>query len=229
MRADKFLFHHQKLGRRPAFLAIAKGHLVVNGVVVQCASEVIQKFDRVDFLGETLQNVKPRYIMLHKPAGYVSATIDLENQTVIDLLPEVDEELHLAGRLDKSTTGMVLLTNNGMWSRAVTSPDSKVPKVYDVKAELSICPKMLEDFQCGIFFEKEGVKTQPAEIRIINDFEIQLTIFEGMHHQIKRMFLKYGNRVVYLHRRRIGEVELNISVGKWRDLTNKEMQSLSAL
>jgi len=162
MRADKFLFHKQKLGKKAAQQAIRERKLIVNDQLVNEFVHEIGKFDKVEFNGVLLPYEKATYIMLHKPAGYVCATSDGLSPTVIELLKGVDIILHLAGRLDKFTTGLVLLTNDGTWSKSVTMPQSKVPKIYRVSAEKPFTKEMLKAFQHGIYFEKEKIKTQSA-------------------------------------------------------------------
>lgn len=226
MRADKFLFHKKKLGKKAAQRAIAEGRLWVNDQQVSHAGHEIEKFDQVRFDAEILVERHARYIMLHKPAGYVCATSDELSPTVLELLQETAEPLHLAGRLDKFTTGLVLLTNDGRWSREITMPESKVAKVYLVKAEKPIESQMVEAFEKGIFFEKEKVKTQPADVKLIAPTQMELTIYEGMHHQIKRMLLKFNNRVVSLHRKSIGILHLDLPEGEFRELTEKELSGM---
>ena len=223
MRADKFLFHRVRLGRRPAQAAIAAGKLSVNGVVVEISTEPIEKFDLVEFDGEVLQDEKPIYIMLHKPQGYVCATKDELSPTVMELIDGVEQELHIVGRLDKYTTGMVLLTNDGKWSRWVSEPRSKQAKTYLVELEVDISDECVAAFREGILFEKEGVVSQPAIVELTGARVMNLTIYEGIHHQIKRMFLKYSNRVVNLHRISVGQLQLDVPEGEWREIQPSEV------
>lgn len=229
MRADKFLFHHKKLGKKAAQKSIAEGRLWVNGRQVSHAGHEVGKFDQVRFDTEILANARAHYIMLHKPAGYVCATTDKLSPTVLELLPEMTEPLHLAGRLDKFTTGLVILTNDGKWSREITSPSSKVGKVYRIEAENKIENQMIEAFKAGVFFEKEKVKTQAAGVTLITPMQMELTIYEGMHHQIKRMLLKFNNRVVSLHRKSIGTLHLDLPEGDFRELTEEELQGMGKI
>ena len=223
MRADKFLFHHANMGRRLARKAIAEGRVWVNGKCLEDQVQDIGAFDHVSLDGVELQNRKPLYVMLHKPAGYVCATKDKESPTVMELLPAFDEPLHLVGRLDKFTTGLVLLTNDGQWSRMVSDPKSKFPKEYEVRSEKPIDAEMIEAFQRGVYFEKESVTSQPAQVQLLEETRMRLTIYEGLHHQIKRMLLKFGNRVVSLHRIRVAHQALDIEEGKWRFVDPSEV------
>lgn len=230
MRADKFLFHHQKISKKQARLDIAQGKLVVNNTTLNCADTEVSAFDTVIFKGSDISLKSASYLMLHKPVGYVSATIDSENKTVIDLIKETandstefsTDDLHLAGRLDKNTTGLILLTNDGKWSKTITTSDKKVAKVYLVESQDPITAAMITSFRNGIFFEKENITSQPAIVKSLTSHKIELTIYEGIHHQIKRMFLKFGNRVTTLHRKSIGGITLDVPEGTSRPLTLEE-------
>lgn len=219
MRADKFLFHHQNIPKKQARLDIAQGHLVVNNNTLSCADVEVSAFDKVLFKGSDISLKTPVYLMLNKPAGYVSATKDTENKTVLDLVEQSSKDLHLAGRLDKNTTGLILLTNDGKWSRTITTSEEKVAKVYLVESQNPISQDMVTSFRKGIFFEKENITSQPAIVKILSPHQIELTIYEGIHHQIKRMFLKFDNRVTALHRKSIGGITIDIPEGSSRPLT----------
>lgn len=219
MRADKFLFKCLRVGRNQARQLIAQGVVYCDGIQLRYSSEDIPNFSEVVVNGEVVYSSKPVYILLHKPRGVVSATVDDEDQTVIDLVDHPDvKSLHIAGRLDKNTTGLVVLTNDGKWSRDLTNPDSLKPKVYLVKSQYSISEKMISAFREGIYFEKEQVMTHPAIVELIGEYEMRLTIFEGMHHQIKRMFLKFENKVLQLHREQVADLVLDFPEGEWREI-----------
>jgi 16S rRNA pseudouridine516 synthase len=132
--------------------------------------------------------------------------------------------LHLAGRLDRSTTGLVILTNDSDFSESLTQPDQKIPKTYLVDTDLAITPEAIEIFRAGMFFAKENIHTQPAVVSLLSSNSCRLTIFEGKHHQIKRMFLRFGIRVTKLHRESIGSYALpeDLAVGEWRVMAKKD-------
>lgn len=180
-------------------------------------------FDRIEVDDEVLQARVPRYVMLNKPAGVVSATVDEEHQTVIDLIDEAwVGDLHLAGRLDRFTTGLVVLTNDSQYSEWLTSPESKVGKEYLVKVNGPISHQLVGAFEKGIVFEKEGITTASATVKMLASNRCRLTIFEGKHHQVKRMFARFGLKVVSLHREAIGELRLpgDLREGEWRLIEN---------
>jgi 16S rRNA pseudouridine516 synthase len=189
----------------------------------------ISEFCHVEVAGNILQARQPVYLMLHKPKGYVSATSDAKNKTVLDLinLPE-KSQLHLAGRLDFNTTGLLLLTNDGRWSRKLTLPQQKIPKRYWVKTQDLITDEYVKKFSEGFYFRFENLTTQPAELEILSPTTARLTIYEGRYHQIKRMFGFFNNEVLNLHRLSMGRVVLdeNLVAGDYRSLTAEEIASI---
>ena len=142
---------------------------------------------------------------------------------------EVDRvsELHIAGRLDADTTGLVLITDDGRWSFNITRPSQHCEKVYRVGLSREIAGDVAAKFEKGIMLQGEPQLTLPAVLAVIGPKEVLLTITEGKFHQVKRMFSAVGNRVVELHREKIGEVSLDVDVGQWRYFSRSEVQSLS--
>ena len=136
-------------------------------------------------------------------------------------------ELHIAGRLDADTTGMVLITDDGRWSFNITTPTKECRKVYRVGLSRPISDDVKAKFIEGIQLQGEQQLTRPAVLEIISSKEVLLTITEGKFHQVKRMFSAVGNRVVSLHREAIGKVNLDVDVGQWRYLTDVEIQSFT--
>jgi 16S rRNA pseudouridine516 synthase len=186
---------------------------------------LVNPFDQVKHDGEEVQCRTARHVMLNKPVGIVSATRDFEHRTVIDLIAESwADELHLAGRLDRFTSGLMILSNDSRFTESLTEPVHKVGKRYRVTVDAPILPEMVSSFQAGIFFAKEGIVTAPAEVTLITAQECLLTIFEGKHHQVKRMFARFGVKVTALHREAIGGIELDpaLASGEWRELTSRE-------
>ena len=171
--------------------------------------------------------------MLYKPAGYVSCTVGQGQPTVMELVGDGfgEEELHIAGRLDRGTTGLLLLTNDGAWSRRLTLPGREFGKVYLVETAEAISPETAEQFRSGIYFRYEkDITTAPAELELLAERQARLTIYEGKYHQVKRMFHSAGNRVISLHRERVGQIVLDPELGEgaWRELREGEI-SLSAI
>lgn len=225
MRLDRFLANLPAANRAEARQQLAAGRVTVDGIVVRDGLLDIREFQRVELDEQLLQPGKPAlYFMLHKPAGYVSATEHDEHPTVLDLLPS-EHTLHLAGRLDLTTTGLLLLTNDGHWSRRVTQPVSKQPKVYYVETEQPITAEYIEVFATGLYFAYEDLTTLPAGLEILTHHSARLTLYEGRYHQVKRMFGHFQNKVVKLHRERVGELVLDpdLQPGDYRPLTSSEI------
>lgn len=231
MRLDRFLAQHTKHGRRGIRPMLAAGRVRVDGVVEKNTQREIGEFTCVSLDGEVLRHTEAVYLMLHKPAGYLSATTDPQHPTVIELLKQSDHpgELHIAGRLDRATTGLLLLTNDGKWSRQLTDPADEqkegVPKVYQVTTAEPITQETRALFEQGIYFAYEDLTTQPAELEILSGHQCLLTIYEGRYHQVKRMFHAANNRVTALHRVSVGNITLDpdLRPGESRRLTEQEI------
>ncbi|WP_250462439.1 16S rRNA pseudouridine(516) synthase RsuA [Microbulbifer litoralis] len=229
MRLDKAVSQVTDLSRSDVKKAARAERITVNDLVVTDAAAQIADSDLVCLDGEPLQEPGPRYIMLHKPLGYVSATKDSEHPTVLDLLDEPNKhKLHIAGRLDIDTTGLVLLTDDGQWSHRITSPRHHCDKTYYAHLAERIGDDAAEKFARGIWLDNEKKRTKPAKLEILYANEVRLTIGEGRYHQVKRMFAALGNRVLELHRERIGDILLDeeLEPGDYRFLTAEEIASV---
>lgn len=228
-RLDKFISHLTPLSRSMARKAILAGEVTLNGSMALDPATKVSATDTVRYKNEPLETPAPYYLMLHKPVGVVCATEDGSHRTVIDLITEPWRyELHVAGRLDIDTTGLVLLTNDGDWSHRVTSPRHKQPKRYHVTTADPIDPAWGQRFAEGILLQGEDKPTLPATLDLIDPHHANLTLQEGRYHQVKRMLGATGNRVVALHRYAIGEVNLDpaLAPGEYRRLTPDEVDSL---
>lgn len=219
------------MGRREARARITGGRVGVTGVPESDHRREVTRFDEVVCDAEVLQEAVERlYLMLNKPAGVLSATKDPHHQTVLDLIDHPDKTtLHLAGRLDRSSTGLVLLTNDGNWSEALMLPGRKVAKVYLVDTDRPIPPEAVSLFAGGFHFPTEGVTTLPAGLEILTPTQGRVTLQEGRYHQIKRMFHRLdGIRLRSLHRERIGDIVLpgDLGPGAWRPLSEDEVASV---
>ena len=225
MRLDRFLTRRGTHACKEVTRLLAEGRVRVDGEVEPSGLRRINRFSRVEWDGEILQEQEAVYLMLHKPAGYLSATTDPLHPTVMDLIdPGLRPGLHLAGRLDRASTGLVLLTNDGRWSKRVTEPVEEIPKVYRVTTRDAISPETAAIFATGIYFAYEDLTTRPARMEILDDREARLTIHEGRYHQVKRMFHAMGNQVLSLHRESIGQLTLDdLPPGMVRRLTVEEM------
>lgn len=227
MRLDRFLSNLPRFNRKDVRLALATGRVQVDGQPVSNPHHEVREFSSVQLDGETLQAAKAaRYFMLHKPQGCVSATRDPVHPTVLDLLNEPDkDELHIAGRLDFNTTGLMLLTNDGQWSRRLTQPQTKLPKVYYVETEQVIDERYVEKFAEGFYFAFEDLTTQPAQLTLLGPSVARLSIVEGRYHQVKRMFGHFDNKVLRLHRESMGSLRLDpaLEPGQYRALHAAEI------
>lgn len=228
MKLDRLIAGHATMGRQAAHHAIAAKRVRVNGSMVTDSHHPVDRFSCVE-LDETViqQPERALYLMLHKPVGVLSATKDDQHPTVLDLIDDPDKHtLHIAGRLDRSTSGLVLLTNDGRWSKRLMAAEHKVPKVYLVETLEPIAPAAVAAFAQGFYFHTEDITTLPAELVILDERSARLTLHEGRYHQVKRMFHRTGNRVQRLHRERIGDIALpeNLSPGQWQQLADEEIQ-----
>ena len=229
-RLDRFVSEKTGVNRRDVRLMLARGRLLVDGQPAVAINQPIYQFSQVLLDGEVLQDKQAVYLMLHKPVGVVSATKDDKNSTVIDLLTHADrQKLHIVGRLDFNTSGLLLLTNDGRWSRALTQPEHKIPKCYHVTVENPITDDYVQAFAAGMYFSYEGLTTLPAELKIISPYVAQLCLFEGRYHQVKRMFGRFDNKVLSLHRLSIGSLALDSALqpGQSRQLRREELEQLA--
>ncbi|MBF7729839.1 pseudouridine synthase [Pseudomonas sp. N040] len=229
MRLDRFISNLARFNRQDARQLLASGRLRVDGQTVADGCLQVREFNRIELDDEVLQAGKPaRFYLLHKPVGYVSATKHPEHPSVLDLLDVPDKhDLHLAGRLDLNTSGLLLITNDGHWSRQLTLPGSRLPKVYRVQTAQPISAEYVEVFARGLYFAYEDLTTLPAELQILGPREARLTLHEGRYHQVKRMFGHFRNQVLGLHRESIGALHLGeLPSGAWRALTVQEVRQL---
>lgn len=228
-RLDRFIAKHLQINRRDVKPIVAKGRVLINGNIARDVDMIIDEFTQVELDDQTLQANTPIYIMLNKPKGCVSATTDKVHKTVIDYI-NVDkkETLHIVGRLDFNSSGLILLTNDSRWSRKLMTPASKVEKVYRVKLTHEISPGLIEAFKQGMYFDYENITTLPAKLKIIRANEAEVTLTEGKYHQIKRMFGRFQNKVIALHRVSIGnlKLDLNLNDGESRYLTPEEVLNI---
>lgn len=230
MKLSRILSNQDGTSRKRANALIAAGRVTVNDLPCRVAAQEVDRFASVAVDDEVIQAADtPCYLMLHKPAGYLSATVDAEHPTVLDLIsPDLHRDLHIAGRLDRASTGLLILTNDGQWSRQLTEPKVKIPKIYHVTTAYPISEETSERFAEGLWFEYEQLRTSPAQLEQLGAREARVTIYEGRYHQIKRMFHRVGNRVTALHRERMGDIRLNedLATGDYRPLTSEEILSL---
>lgn len=228
-RLDRFLSKRTGVSRRDVRPILAQGRVTVDGTIATRINQVIGEFTRVQLDNEVLQARCPIHIMLHKPTGVVSATRDDHHKTVINLLEHEDRaSLHIAGRLDLNSSGLLLLTNDGRWSRHLCSPQNNISKRYRVTLEKPVTAEYIKAFAEGMYFAYEGITTRPAKLRILDDHLAEVSLVEGRYHQIKRMFGRFQNRVLQLHRIAIGHLLLDptLDAGQSRELTALEIDTM---
>lgn len=250
-RLDRFVSALTDINRRDVRLALAKKRIIVDGEVATDISQRIGQFTCVYLDGVVLRSSRPIYLMMNKPKGVVSATKDAKNKTVLDVLAEqikskpqsifqlneAEKEylrsgdldgLHIVGRLDFNSSGLLLLTNDGRWSRRVSLPERSIEKRYRVEVDKPLTQEYVDAFLLGMYFEYENIMTRSVILNILSDFVAEVALVEGRYHQIKRMFGRFQNTVLDLHRQSVGDVVLESTLlpGQSRFLTLKEVRSL---
>lgn len=229
MRLDKFLGNHGFGTRKEVKLLVKRGAVKVNDVVVKKSDiKIVPENDTVTVYDEVVMYEPFVYIMLNKPAGYISSTKDYKDETVLELIEGFEHyDLHPVGRLDKDTEGLLILTNDGQFSHDVLSPRKHVNKTYFARVDGYVTDDTVELFKAGITLD-DGYKAMPAELQIISAgeiSEIELVIQEGKFHQVKRMFIAVDMTVIYLKRIKMGGLPLDESLtpGAYRKLTLEEI------
>ena len=229
-RLDKFLRQQLSLNQRDVQQLLARNLVEIDDVIAHDRAQRINHFSRIVVEGKILQANRPRYFMLNKPNGVVSATVDAQHPTVVDLLNTTDKsELHIAGRLDLHSTGLILLTNDSRWSEALAHPGNKVAKLYHVTLANPLDEAYIHAFAAGMHFPFEDIVTQPAKLEIVSTYQAKVWLKEGKYHQIKRMFGRFRNPVLSLHRVSMGEIVLDpeLAPGEARALTTEEIRSVN--
>ncbi|PQJ94635.1 pseudouridine synthase [Aliivibrio sifiae] len=228
MRLDKFICKSTQLTKPEAIAMIEEGKVNINRDVVTAVSTQVHENNQVTLNGILLTLRPFRYLIMNKPANTICSNIDEAYPSLFNYITEGNNaELHVAGRLDADTTGLVLITDNGSWSYNIITPSKKCEKVYRVGLRKPITEDATEKFAIGLQLQGESQLTRPAKLEIITSKEVLLTITEGKFHQVKRMFSAIGNKVISLHREKIGEITLDVEEGEWRYLTSDEIQSFN--
>ncbi|WP_019027157.1 pseudouridine synthase [Colwellia piezophila] len=233
-RLDRFISESCLVNRKSVRLILAQKRVYVDGRVASDIAQLVDKFSHITLDNKVLQSNQAHYIMLNKPIGVVCATKDDKHKTVIDLLAplfaqNIRDSLHIVGRLDLNTSGLVLLTNDSRWSERLTSPEHKIAKHYHVTLEQPLTTEYIGAFAKGMYFSYEKITTQPAVLHILSTYEAEVTLTEGRYHQIKRMFGRFDNKVLALHRFAIGKLALdgNLNTGESRSLERFEIMNIS--
>lgn len=228
MRLDKYLAHAGLGSRKEVKSFINRKRITVNNqLITDDGFSVNELGDIICFDGQKVSYQPYHYLLLNKPAGYLSATEDANCSTVLDLISDYgDFNLFPVGRLDKDTTGLLLLTNNGKLAHRLISPKHHIEKEYHVTVNHPLQEQLSTHFANRVTLE-DGYKCLPAQLIIEDDFRARVIIIEGKFHQIKRMFAAYDYLVVGLTRLRMANLKLgDLPVGKFRLLTPEEISNL---
>jgi 16S rRNA pseudouridine516 synthase len=247
MRLDKFICKSTELSRNEAKSLLKRGEVRVNGEVIKNPATQVHENNTITVDGSPLVARTSRYIMFHKPLNCICSNVDENHPSLLHFI-DIDKafDLHIAGRLDVDTTGLVLITDDGLWSHDIISPKKHCPKTYRVSLRYPLKDDTIELFKQGVQLQGEDSLTKPANLSIVTEGKyvegkhiedkdvadttvVLLTITEGKYHQVKRMFAAVGNKVVALHREQIGEIALDneLAQGQWRYLSEQEVNSVT--
>lgn len=232
-RMDKILAARTEYSRKDAKRLVWQGRVRHNGnLATSPEAKVDVEADSLELDGKALLIRAHLYLMMNKPAGVLSASRDSKQPTVLDLVPPEYRRSGLfpAGRLDKDTEGFVLITDDGELSHRILSPKRHIPKTYHARIDGPVTEEMLQGFCTGVVLEDDTV-CQQASLRVIEEGEnplCEVVLTQGMYHQVKRMFLSYGRRVLWLKRVAMGGLALDpaLSSGETREILDKEIQML---
>ena len=242
-RLDKLLAHEGFGSRKDIRKLLRNCKVLVNGSrTYDPATQVDAESDTISVDGEEINLHKNLYLMMNKPQHYVCSTKEGDHETVFDLLddslrtPYLQDKLHLVGRLDMDTEGLLLFTTDGELTHRLISPKSHISKTYlcglehteTAEHQTAITAKFENGIEVGPEDNEQGFTAQPAQITWLNDTTAHLTIYEGKYHQVKRMFAAVGNRIVYLKRISMGQLQLDesLELGEYKELTESDLQLL---
>jgi 16S rRNA pseudouridine516 synthase len=227
-RLDRLIGKQLGISRDEVRLMVAQQRVKVDGNTVADRDLLVDGFSVVSVDATIISSQQPVYLMMNKPDGILSATRDPRHPVATSLIghPAV-ASLHVAGRLDLHASGLLLLTNDGRWSRQLSSPQGGVSKEYDVTVKNPLAADYIQAFAQGMYFGFEDLTTLPARLEILGECRARVTLQEGRYHQIKRMFGRFRNPVLSIHRTRIGGLVLDAALmpGEWRELSAEEVQA----
>lgn len=232
IRLQKFMADNGIASRRKCEEMILSGMVKVNGERAGIGDKVDPKRDKVSVNGKRIA-VKDKliYIMLHKPRGYITTMQDEQGRRcVAELVSDIHERVYPVGRLDRESEGLLLMTNDGAFSNALTHPSNHVPKTYRVTIRPGITDEQINAFHNGIVVD--GKMTAPAGLRVLEKTQgrvvCEVILYEGRNRQIRRMFEELGIEVARLKRTAVGSVKLGmLQPGKWRMLSEEEIRKLT--
>ena len=228
IRIDKLLSNVCNISRSDVKKFIRRGEVTVDGKVMKVADEKVDpETAKISLKGQTVEYNRFVYIMLNKPKGVLSASNDKSRKTVVDLVPEdlKRQNLFPVGRLDKDTTGLLIITNDGDYAHKIISPKNKTGKVYVSELDGVIKEELICEFEKGVTLA-DGTKCRPAKLEILEENKAKLTLFDGKYHEVKRMFGVFGLGVVTLHREAIGNLVLpdDLKSGECKLLTAEDLK-----
>ncbi|WDE97783.1 pseudouridine synthase [Lentisphaera profundi] len=228
MRLDRFVCKSTDFTKNEALQLIHAGEVLVNDEAIINEATQVHENNTIILHGNRLKTRAFRYLLMHKPINTICSNIDEKSYPSLFNLLDVarTSELHIAGRLDADTSGLVLMTDDGRWTFNIISPSKNCKKVYRVGLSREISGDVVEQFKEGVQLQGETKLTLPAELTIITPKEVLLSLTEGKFHQVKRMFAAVGNKVISLHREKIGAISLDVDLGEWRHLTLDEVKAL---
>ena len=229
-RIDKIIATQTNYSRKEVKKLVLQKRVMVNGEIISKSDiKVDENNDKIEIDGNKINVKKYIYLILNKPKGYISATEDPKMPTILDLVPEqyLHRNLFPAGRLDKDTTGLMLITDDGEFAHNILAPKKHIKKVYKVEIDIPINEIMINEFKNGVTLNDGICKT--AGLEKIDTYIGKVTLTEGRYHQIKRMFGCFGAKVVNLERIAMGNFQLpnNLKQGECRELTEKEIEEIN--
>ncbi len=228
MRLDKFLSNSGAGSRKEVKEFIKKKLVKVNDILIVKSDYEVKENDKVYLKGNEVKYEEFFYLMMNKPANYLSANYDYKDLTVFDLIDKRYHRGFCIGRLDKDSEGLLLISNDGILAHNILNPKKDIFKEYYVECETKILDSAIDLFQNGIVIDND-YKCKSAKLIINQDrFSARVFISEGKFHQIKKMFLAINNKVTYLKRLKIGNISLdeNLKLGEYRALNSQELENL---
>lgn len=228
-RIDKIIAMQTTYSRKDVKKLIQQKRVQINGKIINKSDIKIDvKNEKIEIDGTEINVIKHIYLILYKPKGYISATKDKETLTILDLVPKeyLHRKLFPAGRLDKDTTGMMIITDDGEFAHNILSPKKHVRKTYKVEIDIQVNDEMKIGFETGVVLNDGVCKT--AILKKLDDKIAEVVLTEGRYHQIKRMFGCFGAKVVNLERTAIGNLTMpsDLKIGECRELTKQELEKI---
>lgn len=230
VRLDRLLSQATGLSRKQAGIEIRKKRVLVEGETIRNPAARVAVETGVSWDGQPVRLPGNIYLMMNKPAGLVCARRDAVHATVLDLLPgELAQRVHIVGRLDRDTTGLLLLTDDGDWSHRISSPRRGCAKTYIATLAEPLQHDAEARFSEGLLLRNEKAPTLPAGLQRLDGQRARVTLREGRYHQVRRMFAALGNKVNQLHREAVGGLLLDpqLGPGQWRELHAQETRELA--